>query len=469
MKTKLGPRLLMPAVAVCFALVGGNLRAQDQSVDALLQKVRQLESRIGELEADRVAAPADLLETEINALAASSTYRADEMATRWANTTRHTSEDKAFDLKFGGRIMTDFVFGTQDDDFEDSFGPVGNYVEFRRARIFISGTIYSNVFFKAQYDFAGDGTAAWKDVYIGLEKIPVVGNIVVGQFKQPMSLEEITSSKYISFLERALPVEAFAPSRHTGIMVKDTAMEDDRLFWAVSVYRDADSTGDAIDDDIGAGHDGEWNFAIRLAFVAWEDEGGARMLEIGASFNYRNPDDGVVRFGSRPEIHTPQGRIVDTNNGTGDIVDADDVLLFQFEIALVLNSFSAQAEFFYAAVDSTASGDPDFWGAYVYLSYFLTGEHRPYKKSDAAFSRVKPMNDFGDEGSGAWELALRFSYIDLEDETVTGGEAWDITAGVTWYLNPNTQLKFNYVYSDASDGPADGVSHWFGFRLQIDF
>ncbi|MCB9832401.1 MAG: hypothetical protein H6807_07995 [Planctomycetes bacterium] len=463
------PRLAALAALFVAALTGGALRAQDQSVDALLEKVKALEARIGELESDRAANPASALESEVNALTGAAYYGGQDLGVSWANTTRHTSEDKAFDIKIGGRIQTDFVFGTEDDSFENSFGPVGDYVEFRRARLFISGTIYSNVFFKAQYDFAGTGAAVWKDVYIGLKKVPVVGHIVVGQFKQPMSLEEITSSKYISFMERALPVEAFAPSRHTGIMFHDTCMDDDRLFWAISVYREADSTGDAIDDDIGIGHDGEWNFAIRLAFVAWEEEGGKRMLEIGASFNYRNPDEGVVRFRTRPEIHTPQGRIVDTNAGTGDILDADDVLVFQLEIALVLESFSAQTEFFYTTVDSEVSGDPDFWGFYVQLSYFLTGEYRPYKKTEAAFSRVKPMHNFGDEGSGAWELLLRLSYIDLEDEAVTGGQAWDVTAGVTWYLNPNTQVKFNYVYSDSDDGNADGVSHWFGFRFQIDF
>ncbi|MCB9832400.1 MAG: hypothetical protein H6807_07990 [Planctomycetes bacterium] len=465
-----GPRgLLLGLVALALAAFPVMAQNGQTDVDALLKKVAALEARVGELEAERADNPASALEAEINSMATGNAYAGNELKVAWSNTTRHASEDKAFDIKIGGRVQYDFVFGAEDDDFERSYGPIGDYIEARRERVFISGTIYSNVFFKAQYDFAGSGVANWRDVYVGLKKVPVVGNIFIGQYKQPMSLDLLTSATYLVGMERAPVVEAFVPDRQTGIMFRDTCMEDDRLFWAISVYREADNTGDAFDDDIGIGHDGEWNFVIRLAFVAWEEEGGKNLLEIGASFNYRNPDEGVVRFRSRPNIHTPQGRVVDTNNGTGDILDADDVLIFQVEIALVLESFSAQAEFFYATVDSEVSGDPDFWGGYLQLSYYLTGEYRPYKKSEAVFSRVSPMHNFGDEGSGAWELFLRLGYLDLEDEAVTGGETWDITAGVNWHLNPNAMVRFNYVYSDTQDGLADGTSHWFGFRFQVDF
>ncbi len=64
----------------------------------------------------------------------------------------------------------------------------------------------------AQYDFAG-GDADFKDVYVGLKKLPGVGTLKVGHFKEAFGLEELTSSKYITFIERSLPTEAFAPSR----------------------------------------------------------------------------------------------------------------------------------------------------------------------------------------------------------------------------------------------------------------
>ena len=122
-------------------------------------------------------------------------------------------------------------------------------VEFRRARLYMSGTIYKNVFFKAQYDFA-DGDARFKDVYVGVKKIPIIGHIKIGNFKEPFSLEELTSSKYITFMERSVATSAFAPSRHHGVMAYNTVPgTDDRATWAVGMFRNSDGYGRTRDGE----------------------------------------------------------------------------------------------------------------------------------------------------------------------------------------------------------------------------
>jgi GNAT superfamily N-acetyltransferase len=104
-------------------------------------------------------------------------------------------------------------------------------VEFRRAGLYASGTLWKDYLLKAQYDFAG-GDADWKDVYLGMENIPVVGTLLVGQMHEPFSLEELTSSNYITFMERSLPTGAFALSRKTGIRASDAVLSK-RMTWAV--------------------------------------------------------------------------------------------------------------------------------------------------------------------------------------------------------------------------------------------
>ena len=67
---------------------------------------------------------------------------------------------------------------------------------------------------------------------------------------------------------------------------------------------------------------------------------------------------------------------------------------------------------------------------------------------------------------GAWEAALRYSYLDLNDDDIHGHRVSDLTAGLNWYLNPNVRISCNYVYSDVQDS---GFANIFQIRLQITF
>ncbi|MFH1877329.1 MAG: porin, partial [Candidatus Omnitrophota bacterium] len=110
------------------------------------------------------------------------------------------------------------------------------------------------------------------------------------------------------------------------------------------------------------------------------------------------------------------------------------------------------------------------YGAYGYVSYFLTGEHRNFDKSRAEFESIKPINNFSinDRTWGAWELAARYSHIDLNSKSVNinGGILNDVTCGVNWYLNPVMRIMFNYVHTNLNGkGYADGVQT----RFQVEF
>ena len=106
------------------------------------------------------------------------------------------------------------------------------------------------------------------------------------------------------------------------------------------------------------------------------------------------------------------------------------------------------------------------------MSYFLTGEHRPYSGSYETFGRVKPKRNFmdGGKGAGAWEAALRYGYTDLSDKDVYGGDQGDISVGLNWYLNPVSRIMFNYVWTDIDKpGVGGGILNIFEVRFQVDF
>ncbi len=366
-----------------------------------------------------------------------------------------------FKMKIGGRIMTDFAVVGADDELEAAFEDLeGHGFEFRRARLYVSGTLYDVVDFKSQFDFAGQDVD-FKDVYIGLRKIPGVGHLRVGHVKEPFSLEELTSSKYITFMERGLP-NAFSPGRNTGVLAFNDILNE-RVTWAVGAFQEVGDSGDAFTDFE------DQNISARITGLPWF-AAKDRLFHLGLSYThrFRSPEDNPVRFRARPEIHIVDDRLVDTKS-----IAADGVDILNPEAAVVFGPFSLQGEYFHSIIDSEDAGDPEFNGFYVYASVFLTGEHRNYKPSAGAFSRVKPKRNFhwGKGGWGAWEAAFRYSRIDLNDEAIEGGKEDNFTLGLNWYWNPNTRVMLNYVFADLKDreGVDDGSAHLLGTRFQVDF
>ncbi|MHC4931385.1 MAG: OprO/OprP family phosphate-selective porin [Planctomycetota bacterium] len=371
---------------------------------------------------------------------------------------RWTSADGNFQVKFIGRLMVDW-FWQGSDDFADT--PDGVFV--RRARIGTEGTAYKNVIYKLEIDFskASDGDdedneVVLADVFLGLKNLPTVGTLLIGHIKEYFSLEELTSSKYIQFMERSAPVQAFAPARNQGLGLTNTALEQ-RLVWGAGIFRETDPGG-------RESRDGGYNLTVRVAGTPINDKEKKMLMHVGFAFSYRDPMQ--ARFRARPGIGTGP-RYVNT-----DKFDVDKYSLFGFEFAYIWKSLSFQAEFILADVDAPASGDPSFSGWYIAVSYWITGESRNYSAYSGAFGRNKPKQNLydGKGGYGGWEIAYRFDSIDLIDGLIAGGEQVSHTVGVNWHWNPNARVMFNFVYADITDGPeGTGKLQIFETRFQFDW
>ena len=424
---------------------------------------------------------------------------AHEWTFKWDNGFKLTRSDHAFKLKFGGRIMIDgganVVTGGLRDDFGASGLPLtpadrqdveidakhGSGVEFRRARIFFSGEVYERIIFKAEYDFAQASDADnpdFKDVYLGFKHLAFVDALKLGHFKEPLNLEEATSSKNITFIERGLNA-AFFPGRNVGVLATGKAAEG-ALFWQVGAFRDTNDQGSGFDE----WGDGRFDLAGRLAFVPVYGKNGERVVHLAAGYihRFRSADSsGSPRFRSRPAAHLAQ-YFVDTQGQ----IDATDSNILNVEAAFVHGPFSAQAEYTNVWLNSAeGQRDLNFHGYYVFASLFLTGEHRNYQLGKAKFDRVTPIDSF-DPSSGKWgavEVAVRYSALDLVSKGVRGGELWDVTAGINWYLTSNFRWMVDYVHADVSrrtamfesdtvmamPGRIRGSSEMILTRIQIDF
>ena len=378
---------------------------------------------------------------------------------KWDNGFKVESSDKKFKLKFGGRIQLDHAYFNQNDDLDASYGPLESTTgtEFRRLRFFISGTIYQNIEFKLNVDFAG-GESRLKDAYIGIKNIPGVGRIRVGHIKEPLRFDALTSSKDITFMERAIPAD-FANERNNGILLMNDFL-DQKLSVQTGVFRNADDFG----NDKGADHDIAWTSRITTLVINNVDK--ERLLHFGATYSYRKPERDEYDISVRPKSHLSRKYI-----STGNIPNVETTQILNFEAAYSNGPFTVQAEYLTSSVKQKASSTSEtynFKNYYVQASYFITKEHRPFKNSYSTWGRLKPKHYFmnGNKGIGAWEVALRFTDTNLNSQNIMGGEQADITLGLNWYLNSATRIMLNQVWTHFKD---QGNLNIFEVRFMIDF
>ncbi len=318
--------------------------------------------------------------------------------------------------------------------------------------------IYGNVEYRAAYEFAG-GDADFRDAYVALRDVGP-GTVRVGQFFEPFSLEQLTSSNNITFLERALPT-LFNQMRSSGGMYYGN-MKDRNATWAIGVFRNVDDYGNS--EGTPDGDDGEYTVTGRLTWAPVYRDSGEEVVHVGLGLSHRSAAGDALRFSQLNENHFGP-RVLDTGTFAGDGYE-----LVGLESAWVHGPLALQAEYMRAMTDTPDGADPEFDGYYLEASYFLTGEHRNYSPKSGAFSGITPMSNYGDEGgTGAWQVAARFSTFDLQDEGIEGGKLDDFTLGINWHLNPNTRVMLNYIDGRLDDDTSDGDIEALAMRFQVNF
>ena len=384
-----------------------------------------------------------------------------------------------------GRLYVDTVAFGQNAQSRAVYGDAKNSTYFRPARIGAQGDMFEVMSYKWEMDFASRdpqdlSLIAFRDVYIQANDLPLLGHARVGHFKEPLSLEELTSSRFITFMERSLS-NTFIPAFDTGVMAFDNS-ENERVTWQLGVFAAGQDTPPYVTEDSTLSGDGAAG-CVRTTWTPWYDEAsaGRGLLHLGLGYRYNDLYSSTQRVRARPEVAVGP-YVVDTRIGAVDtLTGVESVQNVVPEIAFLYGPFSVQAEYMAAQYTRTAGlTNPMFRGGYVFASYFLTGENRGYDRKMGRFDRVKPFTNFFrvrttdgcvETGRGAWEVAYRYSWIDLDEGGILGGIAADHTVGLNWYLNPYTRMMLNYVHSDDSpqnNGPNTYIDAIM-MRAQVDF
>lgn len=337
------------------------------------------------------------------------------------------------EVSFEGLLQTDgYWYGNDVLDLDSDPGD-GTDSDFglRRAEVVLKGKGPGNVEWTFGYDAAGEGKYLDTNIRykLGGSKTHYVQ---VGQFKQPNSLEELSSTKSNDFISKAMVTNAFGLARRLGASYNYGT--DD---WQVT----ASFFGRELTRNRAHGN----GFALRGGWAPVNAKGN--VFYVGASHVDYDTDGDVARLRARPGADFAN-RLIDT--GSTGLRNADRISTTGLESFWIRGPVKLQGEYMLTTVERYETGfaaqpGTDFHGAGGYASavWNLTGETWSNKNGVPATSGAR------DAARGMWQLGLRYDTLDLDDGAVRGGrmDAW--TVGVNYYWRSNFKFMVDYVSVDS--------------------
>ena len=252
--------------------------------------------------------------------------------------------------------------------------------------------------------------------------------------------------------ERSAPADAFLPSRNFGAQLSGNAL-DRRVSWAGGVFNNF------IDEDLSV-REATTSVSGRVTWLPHisTDKSNLIHLAIAARLSDGNQP---VRFWTEPEFNKSPV-FVDTGE-----FDADRIKQLSLESSWRRGPFRLAAEHNTAIVDTPTDGRRHFSGYYLTASWILTGEMRSYDRGNGTFGSVPVPRPARGGGIGAWEIAARWSSIDLDSGPVQGGNMDILSLSTSWWLNATANVNLNYRYIINNRDELKGESSGLNLRLLL--
>lgn len=349
----------------------------------------------------------------------------------------------------------------------------------RRARLGAEGTFMKIFDYKFEYDFSrGNGSvgSGITDAFVRLNHTNAL-SYKLGSFKEPFSLEEAASNRYLTFIERHMSVNAFVdnPNTYKTGIGANYAIPRWQTGWAfmtepIGAWSAASTSVNANGNQSrnnGSGDSG-WEAIGRISGRPWmQDE--THFVHVGASAGHTDVNNqyksdgtfqgaggtgggGGMAFFAFPGTNVDRTNMLNTGNLThGNVGAANQVRIDSYdrmaaELWLNHGSWSAQGEYLRTNINGLGYGGEHLTGAYGFLSYFLTGESKAYHVRNGAANRIRPRQPFQwskGGGLGAWEVAAGYDYIDMNSGIIKGGDAKMARIGLNWYPHSNVKWQAN--------------------------
>jgi len=347
--------------------------------------------------------------------------------------------------------------------FGKTYNPIGNGTSIRRARFAVKTEFAKNWYAEFDMDISNSELEI-KDALV--ERF--FGDhfsVRAGNFKEGFSMETTTTSRYLTFIERASVVATFGPSRHIGA---DVTFSRNMLFATGGIFfQEVGGLEERIfseDNNKDFGTDEGYSLTGKFVLMpgyANTDAG----LHFGAAGSYRTPKTdselaGAVRYSTRSLTSINRKKYMDTDL----IAGVKSSTLTGLEFAAYYNQFRFQAEYIGAKVaylDESKAAE-NFNGFYMFGSMLLFGGKQTYNTAEAEFTQPRRGKEWGDI-----ELAFRYDYLNLNSsmDGIMGGSGEGYTLGLNYHINNNVKMMLNYAYVN-HDRYASGKNKLFvGYDL----
>lgn len=439
------PRLLAGYTAIALASASSPALAldSDPQVDALRAEVAALKEQLA------------ILSAKVEATAEQSKKTAAAVPeTKWKGAPETSGED-GWSFKPRGRLHYDAGYVSIPGDYAANRN-LGFNSRVRRVRLGAEGTMPGGFGYKVEADFA-NGNVGFGDTFLSYNPKNAPINVRIGNFETLNGLEQISSSNNVSFTERAAFNDAFLNSRRLGAAI--AWHDSDNILRAEAGLFTAHSIDGSFDNDgwIGAGRltyspkalGGQLHFGatFQQREFASNNNGAASVSTNAPSTNQ------LARYRARPNTQLTDVRFVDT----GSFAAKSDRVM-GIELAAIFPGFYFAGEGQWTKVNAYHAGDiatgldsfaggnsavtptgaPGFFGMYAEAGYFLTGETRGFK--DGLWARTKVLKPLNKKGSGAFQVAARYEFLDLDSNALKNGLTNNFTTGASSLAALNTRL-----------------------------